>query len=90
MSLQHVGNVRNKGLMVGIELVKDRESGEPFEPGLKMGWQVADKALEDEVLIRPLGDVVVLMPPIGIPLDDPKKLLRVTYQSIKEVTESPE
>jgi len=90
MSLQHVGNVRNKGFMVGIELVKDRESGEPYEPGLKMGWQVADKALEDEVLIRPLGDVVVLMPPIGIPMDDLKKLLRVTYQSIKDVTEKPE
>ena len=90
LSLDHVGNVRNKGFMVGIELVKDRESGETFEPGLKMGWRVADRAVEDEVLIRPLGDIVVLMPPIGIPMDDLKKLLRVTYQSIKEVTEKPE
>ena len=90
ISLEHVGNVRNKGFMVGIELVKNKENAEPFEPGLKMGWKVADKALEDEVLIRPLGNVVVLMPPLGIHMDDLKKLLRVTYKSIKEVTENPE
>lgn len=89
LSLDCVGNVRNKGFMVGIELVKDKNTGERFEPNLKMGWKVADKALEDEVLIRPLGDVVVLMPPVGIPMDDLKKLVRVTYKSIKEVTESP-
>ncbi len=52
-----------------------------------MGWKVADKAMEDEVLIRPLGNVVVLMPPIGISMDDLKKLVNVTYKSIKEVTE---
>lgn len=90
LSLEHVGNVRNKGLMVGIELVKDKKTREPFEPRLKMGWRVADKALENEVLIRPLGNVVVLMPPIGIPMDDLKKLVRVTYKSIKEATEKPE
>lgn len=89
LSLDCVGNVRSKGFMVGIELVKDKKTSERFEPKLKMGSKVADKALEDEVLIRPLGDVVVLMPPVGIPMDDLKKLVRVTYKSIKEVTENP-
>lgn len=87
LSLDHVGNVRNKGFMVGIELVKDKKNRERFEPGLKMGWKVADKVLEGGVLIRPLGDVVVLMPPVGIPMDDLKKLVQVTYKSIKEATE---
>ena len=59
--LEHVGNVRSKGFMVGIELVKDKVSKEEYSPKLKMGWQVADKAMENEVLIRPLGNVVVLM-----------------------------
>jgi len=53
-----------------------------------MGWKVADKALENEVMLRPLGNVVVLMPPIGIPMEDLKKLMKVTFQSIKEATES--
>jgi len=85
--LKHVGDVRNKGFMVGIELVRDKDTQEPYAPGMKMGWKVADLAMEDEVLIRPLGNVVVLMPPIGIPMDDLKKLLRVTYNSIKKATE---
>ncbi len=85
--LKHVGDVRSKGLMAGIELVEDKETKTPYAPELKMGWQVADRAMEDEVLIRPLGNVVVLMPPIGIPMDDLKKLLRVTYSSIKNATE---
>ena len=86
-SLEHVGNVRNKGFMVGIELVEDKKSKESYDDKLKMGWQVADKAMEDGVLIRPLGNVVVLMPPIGIEMEDLKKLVKVTYKSIKEVTE---
>ncbi len=85
--LSHVGNVRNKGLMVGIELVKNKDTKEPYRPKDKIGWKVADLAMEDEVLIRPLGNVVVLMPPIGISKMDLKKLLNVTYSSIKEATE---
>ena len=89
-SLKHVGNVRNKGFMVGIELVADKGSRKEYMPELKMGWQVADRALEDGVLLRPLGNVVVLMPPIGIPTADLKKLIQVTYQSIKDVTDEKE
>ena len=85
--LKHVGNVRNKGAMVGIELVQDKETKEPYAPELKMGWKVADHAMEDGVLLRPLGNVVVLMPPVGIPMEDLKKLVRVTYSSIKKATE---
>lgn len=85
--LQHVGNVRNKGFMVGIELVQDKDTKQRYDPKLKMGSKVSDKALEDGVLIRPLSDVVILMPPVGIPMDDLKKLVHVTYKSIKEVTE---
>ncbi|MGH7900464.1 MAG: aspartate aminotransferase family protein, partial [Thermodesulfobacteriota bacterium] len=86
--LKHVGDVRNKGLMVGIELVDDKETKKPYPANMKMGWKVADLAMEGEVLIRPLGNVVVLMPPIVISLDELKKLLNVTYNAIKEATES--
>ncbi len=85
--LKHVGNVRNKGAMVGIELVKDKKTKEPYAPELKMGWRVADEAMEQGVLLRPLGNVVVLMPPVGIPMEDLKKLVRVTYSSIEKATE---
>ena len=54
---------------------------------MKMGWNVAELAMEEEVLIRPLGNVIVVMPPIGISIEDLKKLLRVTYKAIKKATE---
>ena len=85
--LKHVGDVRSKGLMVGIELVEDKETKMPYELKMTMGWKVAEFAKEDEVLIRPLGNVVVLMPPIGISMEDLTKLLKVTYKSIKKATE---
>ncbi len=85
--LKHVGDVRNKGLMIGIELVEDKETKKPYPLKMKMGWRVADFAKEEEVLIRPLGNVVVLMPPIGISIEDLKKLLSVTYRAIKKATE---
>jgi adenosylmethionine-8-amino-7-oxononanoate aminotransferase len=87
--LKHVGDVRNKGFMVGIELVEDRETKKPYPAKMKMGWKVAELAMEEEVLIRPLGNVVVLMPPIGILKEDLKKLIRITYKAIKKATEEP-
>jgi adenosylmethionine-8-amino-7-oxononanoate aminotransferase len=86
--LKHVGDVRSKGLMAGIELVLDKETKEPYPAKMKMGWRVAEEAMKEEVLIRPLGNVVVLMPPLGIPMEDLKKLVRATYNSIKRATEA--
>jgi len=82
-----VGDVRQKGFMVGIELVKDKETGEPFPLKEKMGWRVCYKAREKGLLIRPLGNVVVLMPPLGIPQQELKRLLRITADSIEEIIE---
>jgi adenosylmethionine---8-amino-7-oxononanoate aminotransferase len=86
--LRHVGNVRSKGLMVGIELVLDKETKEPYPVKMRMGWKVAEEAMKEGVLIRPLGNVIVLMPPLGIPIEDLKKLVRVTYDCIKKATET--
>lgn len=55
---------------------------------MKMGWNVAELAMEEEVLIRPLGNLIVVMPPIGISIEDLKKLLRVTYKAIKKATKA--
>ncbi|QMU55929.1 MAG: adenosylmethionine--8-amino-7-oxononanoate transaminase [Candidatus Mycalebacterium zealandia] len=88
-SIENVGDVRNKGLMAGIELVKDKSTKEKYPAGEKMGWKVAEKAMDYGVLLRPLGDVVVLMPPVGIEMDDLKKLMKATYRAVREVaTES--
>lgn len=66
----HVGDIRLRGLMVGIELVADRASAEPFAPDAVTGARVCMAARSHGVLLRPLGDVVVLMPPLSITGDE--------------------
>jgi adenosylmethionine-8-amino-7-oxononanoate aminotransferase len=60
-----VGDIRQKGLMAGIEIVADRVSKERFPPDRRIGQRVARKAREKGIIIRPLGDVIVLMPPLS-------------------------
>jgi adenosylmethionine-8-amino-7-oxononanoate aminotransferase len=83
--LSHVGNVRNKGLMAGIELVRDKVSKEPYSWEERMGWKVALSARDEGVLIRPLGNVVVIMPPISISLESLERLMDVIKKSIEKV-----
>jgi adenosylmethionine-8-amino-7-oxononanoate transaminase len=80
-----VGDVRQKGFMVGIELVMDKRTKEPYPLKEKMGWRVCYKAREKGLLIRPLGNVVVLMPPLSISVDELKSLINITMESIREV-----
>jgi adenosylmethionine-8-amino-7-oxononanoate aminotransferase len=65
-ALPHVGDVRQRGLMAGIELVQDRATRRPFPPEQRTGARVCRRAREHGVLLRPLGDVIVVMPPLAI------------------------
>jgi adenosylmethionine-8-amino-7-oxononanoate aminotransferase len=66
-ALPHVGDVRQRGLMVGIELVADRATREPFDPRQRVGAAVCQRLRSHGVILRPLGDVLVLMPPLAMP-----------------------
>ena len=84
--LDHVGDIRQKGFMVGIELVKNKATKEFFPIKDRVGHKVIMEARNKGVLLRPLGDVIVLMPPLSITMDELRLLLKVTYESIKIVT----
>jgi adenosylmethionine-8-amino-7-oxononanoate aminotransferase len=84
--LPNVGNVRSKGLIAGIELVKNKSTKEPYPWEEKMGWKVAYKAREEGVLIRPLGNVIVIMPPLAISIENLNQLIDVIKRSIIMVT----
>ncbi len=84
--LPHVGDVRSRGLIAGVELVRDKDTREPYSWEDKMGWRVAYKARESGVLIRPLGNVVVIMPPLSIGVDNLARLMEVIRGAIEEVT----
>jgi adenosylmethionine-8-amino-7-oxononanoate aminotransferase len=85
-NLSHVGDIRQKGFMVGIELVVNRKTRKPYAPGDKIGQKVILEARKRGVIIRPLGDVIVLMPPLAIEESTLQELLAVTYESIHAVT----
>jgi adenosylmethionine-8-amino-7-oxononanoate aminotransferase len=61
-----VGDVRCWGLAAGIELVAERAGKRPFPAGERRGMRVCRAARERGVFLRPLGDVIVLMPPLSI------------------------
>jgi adenosylmethionine-8-amino-7-oxononanoate transaminase len=83
-----VGDVRQCGFMAGIELVKDKVTGAPFPLGERVAVQVIKEARRRGVMIRPLGDVVVLMPPLSIYKEEVDQLLSVVHDSIQVVGES--
>jgi adenosylmethionine---8-amino-7-oxononanoate aminotransferase len=62
----HVGDIRQKGLMVGIELVADRDTARPFPHERLMGARACHEARGHGVIVRNLGDVVVLVPPLSV------------------------
>ena len=80
----HVGDVRQCGMMVGIELVHDRPTRRPFDPARRIGAAVCRHARRHGLIIRPLGDVVVLMPAPAMDLDTLGKLLCAAVASIHE------
>ena len=77
-----VGDIRQRGLMVGIELVQDQESREPFPVGRGVGHQVILAARKLGVILRPLGDVIVLLPPLSITPEELETLVQVTREAI--------
>ena len=86
--LAHVGQVRQKGLMVGIELVEDPPSRAAYDPGRRVGHQVITAARAAGVIVRPLGDVVVLMPGLSMPDHELELLVKTTARAVAEVTGS--
>lgn len=68
--LDHVGDVRQRGLMAGVELVQNRATAQPYPWVEKRGISVCNEAMRHGVWLRPLGNVVVIMPPLSVSLDE--------------------
>ncbi len=82
----HVGEIRQRGMMVGIELVKDRATRAEYAYGLRAGHQVCLEARPLGALLRPLGNVVVLMPPLAMTEAELTRLGEIAREGIDRVT----
>jgi adenosylmethionine-8-amino-7-oxononanoate aminotransferase len=86
--LSHVGDVRQRGLMAGIELVQDKSTKESYPWGEQRGILVCKHALSQGVWLRPLGNVVVILPPLAISLDELDRICAAAEAGIVRATES--
>ena len=84
--LPHVGDARHRGLMCGIELVSDRATQTPYDWTERRGMQACRVALEHGVFLRPLGNVVVIMPPLSITLDELDQIMLAAEAGIVAAT----
>jgi adenosylmethionine-8-amino-7-oxononanoate aminotransferase len=87
MKLDHVGDARVWGLMGAVEVVKDKGTKEEYPWEEKMGWQIVHKAREKGLFLRPLGNVIVIMPPLAISEENLTRMLEIISGSIREITE---
>ncbi|MFQ5585955.1 MAG: adenosylmethionine--8-amino-7-oxononanoate transaminase [Thermodesulfobacteriota bacterium] len=84
--LQHVGDVRQIGLIAGIELVKHRKKKRPYPPEERMGHRVCMAARQDGLIIRPIGDVIILTPPLSIKEFELKRMIAIVHRCIERLT----
>ena len=84
--LKSVGDVRQCGLIAGIELVKNRETKEPYSWEEKIGIRVSYEARQRGLITRPLSNVMVVMPPLSIKISELNNMMEILYESIECIT----
>jgi lysine--8-amino-7-oxononanoate aminotransferase len=86
-SLPHVGDIRQVGLIAGVELVRDWRTREPFDLRERAGIRVCEAMARRGVLTRPIGNVIVLMPPYCTTQQQLRRMVEALHVSIAEVTQ---
>ena len=84
-SLPNVGDIRQVGLIAGIELVRNWQTREPFDLRKRAGIRVCEAMARRGVLTRPVGNVIVLMPPYCTTPKQAGRMVRAVFDSIREV-----
>ena len=85
--LEHVGEIRQRGFMVGIELVQDRHTKSPYPLERRIGHRVAMAARRRGLFLRPLGTVIVLMPPLSTTERELARMVCIARDAIRTITE---
>ncbi len=84
-SLPNVGDIRQVGLIAGIELVRNWRTRKPFDLRERAGIRVCETMARRGVLTRPVGNVIVLMPPYCTTPVQARKMVRAVFDSVREV-----
>jgi adenosylmethionine-8-amino-7-oxononanoate aminotransferase len=84
-TLTQVGDIRQVGLVAGVELVRDWRTRAPFEVRERAGQRVCEAMARRGVLTRPIGDVIVLMPPYCTTPAQVARMVTALRDSIEEL-----
>jgi adenosylmethionine-8-amino-7-oxononanoate aminotransferase len=82
-----VGDTRQRGLIGAVELVRDRATKEPYPWEEKRGYRVCQHAKGEGVWLRPLSDVIVIMPPLTVTREQLDRICLAVERGIREATE---
>lgn len=85
LSHPNVGEIRHIGLIHAIELVEDKQTKAGFDPSLRMGYRIYQKALNLGLLLRPLGNVLYFNPPLIIKEEEIDQAVRLCTLAVLEV-----
>jgi len=88
IDLELVGEVRGSHFMIGIEFVKDKVTKEPFKPEDMIGSKVAEAAQRLGLIARPLGNILIMSPPLVLTEEQIAEIADILRQSIMEVSAS--
>ena len=86
--LPHVGDIRQKGFMVGIELVEDKAERTPFSPRRRIGAEICNRLRKHGIMLRPLGDTIVMMPPLVMSLEHLQQIVNALRLEISTLSSS--
>jgi adenosylmethionine-8-amino-7-oxononanoate aminotransferase len=81
--LESVGDIRHKGMLMGIELVTDKEKKTPIHPKKSINKIFFEEGKKNGIYLRTLGNIVMLVPPLDISEKDLNLLLNRTVSTIK-------
>jgi adenosylmethionine-8-amino-7-oxononanoate aminotransferase len=81
--LSHVGDIRQRGFIAAIELVQDKATGKPYPLEARIGHRVCRIAQQHGLLLRPLGNIILLMPPLSTSNDVTRRMVDILSDSIE-------
>jgi adenosylmethionine-8-amino-7-oxononanoate aminotransferase len=84
-ALPNIGDIRQVGLIIGIELVKNWRTRESFNLRERAGIRVCEAMAKRGVLTRPIGNVIVLMPPYCTTTAQARRMVSALRESIRHV-----
>jgi len=87
--LPQVGDIRQRGFMAAIELVEDKKTRKPYLLEARIGHKVAIETRSRGLLLRPIGNVIVLMPPLSTSLPELRRMVEILREAIETVTQLP-